>query len=176
MGSINALHNYTTYYNLPPKGNSGTSIVFAIFNVGQMVSELFKWIASLQGRRLPIFVGCLGVSVSTIVTSTACTLSAFIGRRFLLSFFAPFATTAGLLYLIELAPPQYRGTVAGMYNTLYYLIRTFSARLSLREAAENASLSQREFATMAIRTLTCAGLHHCDLRRVWCQPSSIKPW
>lgn len=39
MGSINALHNYTTYYRLPPKGNSGTGIVFAIFNVGQMVID-----------------------------------------------------------------------------------------------------------------------------------------
>jgi hypothetical protein len=39
MGSINALHNYTTYYHLPPKGNSGTGIVFAIFNVGQMVND-----------------------------------------------------------------------------------------------------------------------------------------
>ena len=141
-----------------------------------MVSALFKWIAGWQGRRLPKFVGCLGVCVSTIVTSTACILSAFIGGRFLLSFFATFATTAGPLYLIELAPPQYRGTVAGMYNTLYYRIRTSSARLSLREAAENASLSQREYATVAIRMLTSAGLHHCDLRRVWCQPSSIKPW
>jgi hypothetical protein len=40
MGSINALKNYTTYYHLPPKGNSGTGIVFAIFNVGQMVIDL----------------------------------------------------------------------------------------------------------------------------------------
>jgi hypothetical protein len=33
MGSINATPNYTKYYNLPPEGNAGTGIVFAIFNV-----------------------------------------------------------------------------------------------------------------------------------------------
>lgn len=33
MGSINALQDYTTYYHLPPEGNSGTGIVFAIFQV-----------------------------------------------------------------------------------------------------------------------------------------------
>lgn len=41
--------------------------------------------------------------------------------RFLLSFFSTLATTAAPLYLIEIAPPLYRGTVAGLYNTLYYM-------------------------------------------------------
>ena len=69
-----------------------------------------------------IFVGCFGVCIGTIVTATAKTLATFIGGRFLLSFFSTLATTAAPLYLIELAPPQYRGTVAGMYNTLYYMV------------------------------------------------------
>jgi MFS family permease len=42
--------------------------------------------------------------------------------------FSTIATTAAALYLTEIAPPLYRGTVAGMYNTLYYcgsMIATF---------------------------------------------------
>lgn len=123
MGSINAIPSYTNYYNLPESGNSSTGIVFAIFQVGQMTGALFTWAADWQGRRWPIFVGCLGVCVGTIVTATAPTLNAFIGGRFLLSFFSTLATCAAPMYLIELAPPQLRGTVAGMYNTLYYLVR-----------------------------------------------------
>ncbi|EXJ93242.1 hypothetical protein A1O3_01799 [Capronia epimyces CBS 606.96] len=115
------MSSYIDYYNLPPEGNSGTGIVFAIFNVGQMAGALFTWAADWQGRRWPIFVGCVGVCVGSIVTATAPTLAGFIGGRFLLSFFSTIAATAAPLYLIELAPPQYRGTVAGMYNTLYYL-------------------------------------------------------
>ncbi|KAK1147236.1 hypothetical protein N8T08_001975 [Aspergillus melleus] len=120
MGSINALPNYTRYYNLPEDGNVSTGIVFAIFQIGQMVGALFIWMADWLGRRAHIFMGCLGVCVATIVTSTAPTLSVFIAGRFLLSFFATWAHTASPLLLVELAPPQYRGTLAGMYNTLYY--------------------------------------------------------
>jgi MFS family permease len=65
---------------------------------------------------------CVGTCVGAVVTSVAPTIPAFIGGRFLLSFFSTIATTAAPLYLIEIAPPQYRGTVAGMYNTLYYLV------------------------------------------------------
>lgn len=63
MGSINAVPSYTKYYNLPPEGNSGTGLVFAIFNVGQMAGALFIWVADWKGRRWPIFVGCVGVCV-----------------------------------------------------------------------------------------------------------------
>lgn len=122
MGSINAMPNYTEYYNLPPEGNSGTGIVFAIFQIGQMAGALCAWTADWQGRRWPIFVGCIGVCIGTIVTATAPTLGAFIGGRFLLSFFATIAAIAAPLYLIELSPPQYRGTISGMYNTLYYFV------------------------------------------------------
>ncbi|KAE8145302.1 general substrate transporter [Aspergillus avenaceus] len=121
MGSINALPNYTEYYNLPKDGSVSTGIVFSIFQIGMMVGALFIWMADWRGRKTHIFVGCLGVCVATIITSTAKTLSVFIGGRFLLSFFATFAHTASPLLLVELAPPQYRGSVAGMYNTLYYM-------------------------------------------------------
>ncbi|KAF2151592.1 general substrate transporter [Myriangium duriaei CBS 260.36] len=121
MGSINAMPSYIAYYNLPPEGNSSTGIVFAIFQVGQMVGALFTWISDWRGRRLPIFIGCLGTCVGAIITATAPNLSAFIGGRFILSFFSTIATMTAPMYLIEIAPPQYRGTVAGLYNTLYYL-------------------------------------------------------
>lgn len=67
--------------------------------------------------------------IGTIVTSTARTLPIFVGGRFLLSFFCTWATTSGPMLCIELAPPQYRATVSGMYNTLWYMgsiIATFA--------------------------------------------------
>ncbi|KFZ19707.1 hypothetical protein V501_00546 [Pseudogymnoascus sp. VKM F-4519 (FW-2642)] len=121
MGSINAVPNYIKYYGLPNKGTASTGIVFAIFQVGQMVGALFIWIADWRGRRQHIFMGCFGVCIATVITSTAKTLPVFIGGRFLLSFFATCAHTAAPLFLVEMSPPQYRGTVAGLYNTLYYM-------------------------------------------------------
>jgi MFS family permease len=71
MGSINALPNYLKYYDVPENDQSGTGIVFAIFQVGQMTGALFVWLADWKGRKLPVFLGCAGVIVGTIVTATA---------------------------------------------------------------------------------------------------------
>ncbi|OQV04538.1 hypothetical protein CLAIMM_09401 [Cladophialophora immunda] len=129
MGSINALPNYLHYYDVSENEQAGTGIVFAIFQVGQMTGALFVWLADWKGRKLPIFLGCAGVIVGTIVTATAKTLAIFIGGRFLLSFFCTWATTAAPMYVVEIAPPLYRGTVSGLYNTLWYMgsiIATFA--------------------------------------------------
>ncbi|KAI1084690.1 general substrate transporter [Whalleya microplaca] len=119
MGSINALPNYTEYFGLPSSGNASTGIVFAIFQVGQMCGALFVWMTDWYGRTWHIFFGCLGVCVGTIVTSLATNLPMFIGGRFILSFFATCAHTAAPLYLVEISPASYRGTIAGAYNTFY---------------------------------------------------------
>jgi MFS family permease len=58
------------------------------------------------------------------VTALAGNLPTFIAGRFLLSFFATCAHTAAPLYLVEIAPPIYRGTIAGMYNTFYNVVST----------------------------------------------------
>ncbi|KAK8115673.1 general substrate transporter [Apiospora sp. TS-2023a] len=120
MGSINVLDNFTNYYGLAQNGAASTGIIFAIFQVGQMCAALFVWVADWLGRKWLIFIGAAGVAIGTIVTATATNLGVFIGGRFLLSFFAQMACSASPLYLVEVAPPQYRGTLAGMYNTFYY--------------------------------------------------------
>lgn len=121
MGSINAIPEYQDYYGLGPDGSTATGIVFSIYQIGQMVSAFFLWICDWQGRRIPIFAGCFGVIISTIITSTATNLQVFIGGRFLLSFTAMITHATASVYLVEIAHPLIRGTVAGIYNTLYYL-------------------------------------------------------
>ncbi|KAG9253230.1 sugar transporter [Emericellopsis atlantica] len=121
MGSINSIGAYQRYYNVSENEQASTGIVFAIFNVGQMVGALFAWFSDWRGRRMAILVGCFGVCVGTVITSTATTLATFIGGRFLLSFFSTFASTGAPMYLIEVAPPHLRGTIAGLYNTFYYI-------------------------------------------------------
>ena len=142
MGSINVLENFTNYYGLPSDGTASTGIVFAVFQVGQMCAALFVWVADWLGRKWLIFIGAAGVAIGTVVTATAPTLSVFIGGRFLLSFFAQLACSASPLYLVEVAPPQYRGTLAGMYNTFYYLVS--SPRALPRSAGGVGEAERRE--------------------------------
>lgn len=72
MASINSLKTYQSYYNVPENDLAGTGIVFSIFQIGQMAGAVFIWIADWRGRRLPIFIGCLGVCVGTYTGDQNC--------------------------------------------------------------------------------------------------------
>jgi MFS family permease len=61
------------------------------------------------------------VLVGTAVQGSCHTLSVFMGGRFILGFGAAIASAAGPAYTVELAPPHYRGTMAGPYNTFWWL-------------------------------------------------------
>jgi MFS family permease len=78
-----------------------------------MVGSLFVWLSDWQGRKRHIFIGATGTLVGTILTSTAKTVPVFIGGRFVLAYFATLAHTGAILYLVEIAPTRYRGTLAG---------------------------------------------------------------
>ena len=75
-----------------------------------------------------ITFGVFGVLVGTVITATAPTLGVFIGGRFILSFFATLAHLGSIIYIVEMAPTKYRGTVAGLYNTFYYFVSVSNSR------------------------------------------------
>jgi MFS family permease len=98
------------------------------------------------GRIWHIFFGCVGVVIGTVITGLATNLPMFIGGRFLLSFFATLATTAAPLYLVEISPAAYRGTIAGAYNTFYYvgsILATSSVYACHKYLAEQGDLDWR---------------------------------
>ena len=121
MGSINALPEYQEYYNLGKSGASTTGLVFSIFQIGQMIGALFVWICDWRGRKITVIVSSFFVVCSAIFTALAPNLSAFIAARFFISFFSTIACNAAPMLLVEIAPPLHRATVAGIYNTLYYM-------------------------------------------------------
>ncbi|KAG8362191.1 Lactose permease [Fusarium venenatum] len=129
MGSINVIPEYQSYYGLGKSGSTSTGLVFSIFQIGQMAGALFTWICDWRGRKITLAVSALFVCASAVFTAVAPTLSSFIGARFLLSFFTTINTVAAPMLLVEIAPPLQRATVAGIYNTLWYMgsiIATFT--------------------------------------------------
>lgn len=140
MGAINAMLPYQSTFGLPGAGSS-TGVVFIIYNLGQIAAFPFcGFLADGYGRRVCIFVGCLIVLIGTAVQGSCNTLSVFMGGRFILGLGAALASAAGPAYTVELAPPHYRGTIAGLYNTFWWLGNilagwtTYGSNLNLTDA------------------------------------------
>ena len=121
MGSINVLPEYQKYYNITANQGATTGLVFSIFQIGQMIGALFTWVTDWQGRKWTLVISAFMICVSAIFTAVAPTLPSFIAARFLLSFFSTICTVSAPMLLVEIAPPLHRATVAGTYNTLYYM-------------------------------------------------------
>ncbi|KAK7932686.1 hypothetical protein PG985_003398 [Apiospora marii] len=120
MGAINAMKPYQETFGLNGKGSS-TGIIFIIYQVGQIASFPFcGLLADGIGRRWCIFIGCFIVLVGTAVQATAHEQGHFIAGRFVLGFGAAIASAAGPAYIVELAHPAYRGTMAGLYNIFWW--------------------------------------------------------
>ncbi|KAJ4248467.1 hypothetical protein NW762_012804 [Fusarium torreyae] len=129
LGSLNVLPEYQEYYGLGDSGSTSTGLVFSIFQIGQMAGALFTWICDWKGRKITLAATSFLVCASAVFTAVAPTLSSFIVARFLLSFFSTINTVAAPMLLVEIAPPLQRATVAGAYNSLYYIgsiIATFT--------------------------------------------------
>lgn len=121
MGSQNAMPQYQKTFGLTGAGST-TGIVFMIYQVGQVASFPFcSPLADGYGRRVCIWVGCFIVLVGTAIQTPANTLGQFIAGRFVLGFGASLASAAGPAYIVELAHPKYRGTMAGAYSTWRFL-------------------------------------------------------
>lgn len=129
MGSIYTLPDYLEYYNLD-MSSTGTGLIVSIYYVGQIVGALFCSVMDWKGRKLGIIAGCAGACIGAVITAVAKDIPTLIGGRFFLSLCTTVAVAAAPAYCVEIAPSNLRGTVAGLYNTLWYvgsLVAAFTA-------------------------------------------------
>lgn len=114
MSSLNAMQAFQQSFQLNGTGSS-SGLIFIVFNLGMVVSMPFcSFLADGYGRRACISIGCMVVLVGTLIQYSAMTLGQFIFGRFVLGWGAGIASAAGPMYVVELAHPAYRGTMAGM--------------------------------------------------------------
>lgn len=120
MTGINAMTFYQGHFHPGTTGQS-TSLIFAIYTVGQMVAA---WLAGpltdRYGRRVGMASGGCFVILGAILACFAKDLSMLVGARFVLGFGICIMTTAAPSYAVEIAPPQYRGRMTGFYNTGWF--------------------------------------------------------
>ncbi|KAJ7490251.1 general substrate transporter [Mycena galericulata] len=127
MSAVNGMHQYLDYFGISGTDSGGgvgstTAIIFIVAvpvagpitdrvgRRGGMVKLLF-----IDTRDRVVTFGCGSVAVTT-----AKDISALLGGRFVLGLGVGIVQTASPSYVVEMAPPQWRGRLTGLFNTFYY--------------------------------------------------------
>lgn len=99
-------------------------IVSSIYQIGGVVALPFVGPAiDTWGRKTGMFIGAFIIAVGTIISGTTfadAKVGQFMGGRFLLGFGVAIASSAGPIYVVEMAHPAYRGKVTAYCNTFWF--------------------------------------------------------
>ncbi|KAJ7682444.1 general substrate transporter [Mycena polygramma] len=126
MSAVNGMDQYLNYFGITGKDAGGgvgstTAIIFGIYSIGSIVAvPVAGPITDRLGRRGGMFIGALIIIIGSVAATTARDVSALLGGRFVLGLGVGIVQTAGPSYVVEMAPPQWRGRLTGLFNTFYY--------------------------------------------------------
>ncbi len=120
-------------------GLHGVAMASALY--GTVVGSLLEsWPADRFGRKQTLL--CIGVLylISAIGTALAPGVYIFIAARFIGGLGIGISTVAAPLYISEIAPPKYRGRLAGMFqfNIVFGILMAFLSNALLVGIGENA--------------------------------------
>ncbi|KAJ7639199.1 general substrate transporter [Roridomyces roridus] len=160
MGSVNGLTQYTDYFHIKGGSTGGgqgitTAMLFNIFSLGGFAGALISGPAADRwGRRVGMLIASffllIGVSLVTAAQNRA---YLFVGR-FLLGFGSCINNSAAPPYIAEMAPPQWRGHMAGAYNTFNFIGGIVCSALVIGTGNMKGSISWRlPFALQFIPTV-----------------------
>ena len=112
----------TKYRNHRVIADSGTGLVFAMYNIGGLAAVFFTGpLNDYFGRRWGMFVGAVIVIIGTCVQGPSTYRGQFLAGRFVLGFGVSFCAVSAPCYVSEMAHPKWRGTLTGLYNCTWYV-------------------------------------------------------
>ncbi|ENH75434.1 Lactose permease [Fusarium oxysporum f. sp. cubense race 1] len=121
LGGINGMKAYQRYFNMSSEGST-TGIIFAMYNIGSIAAVFFTApVNDFFGRRWGMFTGAIIVIIGTCVQATSTGRGQFLGGRFILGFGVSFCCVSAPCYVSEMAHPNWRGTITGLYNCTWYI-------------------------------------------------------
>ncbi|EPS35921.1 hypothetical protein H072_10569 [Dactylellina haptotyla CBS 200.50] len=122
LGNINSMKPFLEFFDLPPGGGAQTGIFFSIYNIGNIVATPFVGpLLDMWGRRWGMVIGAALIVLGSIVQGASQNRGQFIAARFILGFGVNISASAGPAYVVEIAPPSWRGAVTGVYNTFWFM-------------------------------------------------------
>lgn len=118
---FNSVQNFEPWLDFfeRPEG-SMLGLLGALYQIGSLVSiPIVPLLADNLGRKLPIAIGCVIMTIGAIVQASSQNLGAFMGGRFLLGFGNSLAQISSPMLLTEIAHPQHRARLTTIYNCLW---------------------------------------------------------
>ena len=147
-------------WNLSP-GLHGMAMAAALYGT-VLGSVLGAWPTDRFGRKATLtFVGLLYI-ISAVGCGFALDVTSFVVARFIGGLGIGISTVAAPLYISEIAPPAYRGRLAGMFqfNIVFGILVAFASNAALAGIGENAwrwMLGMAAFPSL-LYTVLCFGL------------------
>ncbi|KAJ3038746.1 hypothetical protein HK097_003037 [Rhizophlyctis rosea] len=125
FGGLLALDDFKNFYNMAGSSDHATAqitLMKMMYSIGSAVAAVFAGPASdTWGRRVGMGIGSVLIIGGTAMMALTSMYQVFYAGRFLAGFGVTIATTAAPTYVIELAHPLYRGTLGGLYNTIWFV-------------------------------------------------------
>lgn len=173
MGAVNGMNQYLAYFGISGQDAGGgvgtaTALIFGIYQIGSIVGVVIAGPLTdgRFGRRGGMFIGAMIIVVGAVTITTALTKSYLLAGRFVLGLGVSITATACPSYVVEMAPPQWRGRLTGLFNTFYYAGSMFCTGISIATARLSSTTSWR--APLAIQIVPAGIL--CTF--VWLLPES----
>ncbi|KAJ3796802.1 general substrate transporter [Lentinula aff. detonsa] len=175
MGAVNGMNQYLNYFGISGTDAGGgvgtaTALIFGIVTVvGSIVGVLLAGPLTdgRLGRRGGMFTGAMIILVGAIVITTARDRSYLLAGRFVLGLGVSITATACPSYVVEMAPPQWRGRLTGLiYIAFYYAGSMLCTGISIATARLSSTTSWR--APLAIQIVPAGIL----VTFVWFLPES----
>ncbi|KAJ7228311.1 general substrate transporter [Mycena pura] len=126
MSAVNGMDQYLEFFGISGADSGGgvgtvTALIFGIYSIGSIVAvPVAGPVTDRVGRRGGMFLGSVIIIVGSITVTTASHINAILGGRFILGLGVGIVQTASPSYVVEMAPPQWRGRLTGLFNTFYY--------------------------------------------------------
>lgn len=93
-----------------------------MYNIGPVVAIYFTGPANdYFGQRWGMLTRALIIVIGTCVQAPSTSHGQFLAGRFVLGFDVSFCYVSASCYLSELAHPNWRGTLTGLYNCTWYI-------------------------------------------------------
>ncbi|KAF3005415.1 hypothetical protein E8E14_000412 [Neopestalotiopsis sp. 37M] len=142
VGSFQSMDNWVQDMDNPSDEILG--LITAMVFIGGVIGALLaSWPADTFGRRSTLFAGSLLSVAGSILQAASPGRTEFIVGRLILGIGISFTTSAGPSLLNEVAHPSLRGSMASMFNVLWYLGSILAAWLCFGTGHLNTTWSWR---------------------------------